>query len=388
MPRPVAIVGVGQTHHGNRSDLTYPDMIREGVNALFADTALEPDDIEAVVYGSMPSMMEGVAMNHLYFADALRAVGKPFMRTETCGTTGISLALTGYYWVASGYADVVMVVGSEKMHEGDAQATMTTVSEPFYGRPFISGAPGYYSLLSQQWMWRYRIPEEVSRDAAAQLSVDHHKEAMRNPYAHIRKEVTLEEVKNAPVVVYPIRLWDVCPTSDGVCAMVYATQEKATKMKNKPAWVKGVGFRGNEYWPGDSDRVQDQGAVQAAREAYKQAGIQNPIEDLDVAEVYNPFTFCELLHFEAFGFCDWGLASKLTLRGTFARGGKLPCAPSGGVLCTNPIGATAMIRVAEIALQVTDRAGERQIEGAKVGLAHGLGGANQFNGVMILGAEL
>ncbi len=388
MTRPVAIMGVGQTNHGNRSDVTYPDMIREGVTAVLEDAGLAPDDIDAVVYGSMPSMMEGVAMNHFYFADALRAVGKPFMRTETCGTTGISLAMTGYYWVASGYADVVMVVGSEKMHEGDPQATMTTVQDPFHERPFVSGAPGYYSLLSQQWMWRYNIPEEICRDAAARLSVDHHKDAILNPHAHIKKRLTLEEVKNAPVIVYPIRLFDVCPASDGVCAMIYMSQEKARKMKNKPAWVKGVGFRGNAYFIGDTDRVQDQGAEEAARQAYDQAGITNPIEELDVAEVYNPFSFCELLHFEAFGFCDYGQASEMTLKGTFARGGKLPCAPSGGVLCTNPIGATAMIRPAEIALQVTGRAGERQIEGAKVGLAHGLGGANQFNGVMILSSEL
>ncbi|MBW1820107.1 MAG: thiolase domain-containing protein, partial [Deltaproteobacteria bacterium] len=100
MTRPVAIMGVGQTNHGNRSDVTYPDLIREGVTAVLEDTGLEPDDIDAVVYGSMPSMMEGVAMNHFYFADALRAVGKPFMRSETCGTTGMSLAMTGYYWVA------------------------------------------------------------------------------------------------------------------------------------------------------------------------------------------------------------------------------------------------------------------------------------------------
>jgi acetyl-CoA C-acetyltransferase len=388
MPNAVGIVGVGQTIHGNRSDVTYPDLIREGVTAVLNDAGLEPKDLDAIVYGSMPSMMEGVAMNHLYFADALRAVGKPFLRTETCGTTGISLALTGYYYVKSGYADVVMVVGSEKMHEGDSQATMTTVVEPFQARPFISGAPGYYSILSQQYISRYNIAEEIVRDAAAKISVDHRKDAMKNPHAHMRKEVTMDEVKNAPVIVYPIRLLDVCPQSDGVCAMIFASEEKAKKMKNPAAWVKGTGFRGSAYWLGDGDRVKDQGAYEAAREAYGHAGIKNPIEELDVAEIYNPFTFIELLHMEAFGFCEWGKAPELTLKGTFARGGKLPCAPSGGVLCTNPIGATAMIRPAEIALQVTGRAGDRQIEGAKTGFAHGLGGANQFNGVMILSSEL
>ena len=142
MGRPVAIIGVGQTQYGRRSEITYPDLVRESVQAVFEDTGLTPDDIDGVVYGSMPSMMEGVAMTHFYFADALRSVGKPMMKTETCGTTGMSLAHTGYYWVASGLADVVLVVGSEKMYEGDSQATMTTVAEPFYLRYFTAGVPG------------------------------------------------------------------------------------------------------------------------------------------------------------------------------------------------------------------------------------------------------
>jgi len=388
MARGVAIMGVGQTKHGHRSDITYPDLIREAVMAAFDDSGLTPEDIDGVVYGSMPSMMEGVAMNHFYFAEALRAVGKPFMRTETCGTTGISLAFTGYYWVASGYADVVLVVGSEKMHEGDAQATMSTVPEPFYQRPFLAGAPGYYSMLSQQWMWRYNIPEDMCREAAAKLSVDHHQDAILNRYAHIKQNFTMEEVKNSPVIVYPVRLLDVCPTSDGACATIFASEDKAKKMRNKPAWVKGVGFRGDEYVVGDTDRVWSESPMGAARQAYQMAGITNPLAELDVAEVYNPFTFIELLHFEAFGFCEPGQASELTLKGTFARGGRLPCAPSGGVLCTNPIGATALIRPAECALQVSGRAGDHQVEGAKLALSSGLGSCNQFNGVMILGAEL
>lgn len=388
MGRPVAIMGVGQTKHGHRSDVTYPELIREAVEAVFEDTGVSPEDIDGVIFGSMPSMMEGVAMNHFYFAEALRGVGKPFMRTETCGTTGISLAFTGYYQVASGYADLVLVVGSEKMHEGDPQATMATVAEPFYQRPFTAGAPGYYSMLSQQWMWRYNIPEEICRDAAAKLSVDHHEDAKLNKYAHIKQSFTMDEVKHSPVIVYPIRLLDVCPTTDGVCATIFASEEMAKKLKNNPAWVKGVGFRGDTFFVGDKDRVWSESPMGAARQAYKMAGVTNPLEELDMAEIYNPFTFIELLHMESFGFCEPGQASDLCLKGTFARGGKLPCAPSGGVLCTNPIGATALIRVAECALQVSGRAGGHQIEGAKLALASGLGGAQQFNGVMILGSEL
>jgi len=388
MGRAVAVIGTGQTRHGMRSEVTYPDLIREAVLAAFQDAGITPDDIDGVVSGTMPSMMEGVALTHFYFADALRSVGKPILKTETCGSTGVSLAITGYYWVASGLADVVLVVGSEKMHEGDSQATMTTVAEPLYQRFFISGAPGAFGMQSKLWLQRYNVPEDKARDAAAKVSVDHHKSGLLNPYAHIRKEYSMEDVKNAPVIVYPVRLLDVCPNSDGACAVIMACEEKAKKICSKPAWIKGVGYAGEEYWIGDSDKVVWESAVKSASEAYKMAGISNPRQELDVAEIYNPFTFQELLYYECFGFCDFGTACDYTLKGTFARGGELPCDPSGGVLCTNPIGATGLIRCAEAALQVSGKAGERQIEGAELALAHAMGGIIQFNGVMILGSKL
>ncbi len=388
MGRPVAIVGVGQTKHGDRTEITYPDLVREAVNAAYLDAKIDPDDVDGVIHGSMPSMMEGVAMNHFYFADAMKAKGKQFIRTETCGTTGMSLAITGYYWITSGFADLVVVVGSEKMMEGDGQATMVSIAEPFYMKYFASGAPGAYAMLAQEWMNRYDIPDNMVREAASMISINHHENALSNPYAHIKQSVTEEETNKAPVIVYPIRLWDVCPLSDGACAIIMASEEVAKKLPNKPAWIKAASFIGNEATIGDADRIYAPTQIKASRDAYKMAGIKNPLEELDVAETYNPFTFMELKTFEAFGFCEPGKACEETLKGTFTKGGKLPCAPSGGVLCTNPIGAAALIRVAEIALQVTDRAGEMQIEGAKTGLASGLGGCNQFVNVMILGDKL
>lgn len=387
MSAKVGIVGSGQTKHGNRSEISYPDLIREAVSAVFENTGIDPADIDGVVYGTMPSMMEGVALTHLYFADALRAVNKPILKTETCGSTGISLAFTGYYWIASGMADLILVVGSEKMHEGDSQATMSTVAEPFYQRYFISGAAGIFSLQGQQWAYRYGISEEKAREAAAKISMDHHRDALDNPYAHVKKQLTMEEIKNARVIVYPTRLWDVCPNSDGACAVLFASEKMAQKLNRKTAWVKGVGYSGDEYWIADSDKVEWQSAIQAARQAYDMAGIKNPLKELDVAEIYNPFTYQELIYYECFGFCEPGQAADYTLKGTFSRGGELPCDPSGGTLCTNPIGATGLIRTAEAALQVTGQAGAHQIEGAKLALSHAMGGADQFNGVMILGSE-
>ena len=388
MGRAVAIIGVGQTQHGRRMDLAYPDLVREAVLRVFEDTGLSPKDIDGVVSGTMPSMMEGIALTHFYFADAMQAIGKPILKTETCGSTGVSIAHTAYYWVASGMADLVLAVGHEKMNEGNSQATMTTVAEPFYQRYFISGAPGVFSMQSQMWTARFGLSEEKIRDAAAFISVTHHDSAFDNPYAHVKLRVTMDDVKNARVITYPIRLLDVCPNSDGACAVIFASEKMAKKIGKKAAWVKGVGYRGEEYYFGDSDKVVWQSAIQAARQAYDQAGIRNPRKELDVAEVYNPFTYQEMLFYECFGFCDFGASPDLVLKGTFARKGQLPCDPSGGTLCTNPIGATGLIRVAEAALQVTGRAGAHQIPGAKLALAHAMGGVDQFNGIMILGSKL
>ena len=387
MGRPVAILGSAQTVHGRRFDVSYPELVKEAVDAVFETTGISPADIDGVVFGTMPSMMEGVALTHFYFADVLRSVGKPILKTETCGSTGVSLAITGYYWIASGMADLVLVVGSEKMHEGDAQATMTTVLEPFYQRFFISGAPGVFSMQCQEWTMRFGIPEDKIRAAATKLSIDHHNDAFDNPYAHIKKRLTEDEVNNARIITYPVRLWDVCPTSDGACAMLFASEKAARKLGKKVAWVKGVGYSGEEYWFGDSDKAEWQCAINASRQAYEMAGITNPRKELDVAEVYNPFTFQEMLYYECFGFCGFGEACDLTLKGVFARDGDLPISPSGGVLCTNPIGATGLNRVAEAVLQVTGQAGAHQIPGAKTALAHAMGGVVQFNGVMILGSE-
>jgi len=389
MGRPVAIIGVGQTKHGKRMDVSYPDLVREAVLKVFEDSGLTPDDIDGVVSGTMPSMMEGVALTHFYFADAMQAVGKPIMKTETCGSTGMSIAHTAYYWVASGMADLVLAVGHEKMNEGDSQATMTTVGEPFYQRYFIAGAPGIFAMQAREWAYYYGITEEKAREAAAYISKTHHDSAFDNPYAHIKIKVTIDDIKNARIISYPVRLLDVCPNSDGACAVIFASEEMVKKLGlKKAAWIKGVGYSGDEYYFGDSNKAVWQSAIQAAKQAYDMAGVKDPMKELDVAEVYNPFTFQEMILYECFGFCGLGEAPDLVLKGTFARDGELPCDPSGGTLCSNPIGATGLIRVAEAAMQVMGKAGNHQIPGAKLALSHAMGGIDQFNGVMIVGSEL
>ncbi len=388
MGRAVAVIGTGQTKHGRRPDVSYPDMVREVIMVALEDAGITLKDVDGVVHGTMPSMMEGVSSTHLYFAEAIGAVGKPIMKVETCGSTGQSIAHCGFFWVASGMADIVLVVGSEKMNEGDSQATMTTVFDPYFQRVFAAGAPGTFTMQCMEWMYRFKIPEDKGREAAAMVSVSNHDNAMDNPYAHIRMKVTMDDVKNSRIVTYPVRLLDVCPSSDGACAVIFASEEKAKKICKKPAWIKGVGFRGEESFFGESDKSIWPSATEAAQEAYRQAGIKDPLKELDVAEIYNPFTYQEMIFCECFGFCPRGEAPDYVLKGTFKKGGELPCCPSGGTLCTNPIGATGLIRLAETVLQVTGKAGARQVEGAKIALSHAMGGVDQFNGVTIVSSNL
>ena len=388
MADPVAVIGSGQTRCGKRFDVSYPELVREAVVAALEDAGITFREVQAVVAGSMPPAMEGVNGPHLYWVDAMGAAGKPVLRVATCGSTGISVAQAAFYHVASGLFDVVLAVGAQKMYEGEPQGTMATVADPFFQRPFLAGAPGIFALQCNEYIHYYGLPEERVREAAALLSVRNHRAAVNNPHAHIRTEITVEDVLKSRVIAYPVRLLDVCPASDGACAVVFASARAAARAANRPAWVRGVGYCGEEHFYGDSDKVRWQAAIRAAGNAYRMAGISNPRKELDVAEVYNPFTFQELLYYECFGFCDEGKGCELVEKGVVMPGGELPCDPSGGVLCTNPIGATGLQRVAEVALQIQGKAGARQIDGVRTGLAHAMGGMDQFNGVMILGSEL
>jgi len=283
--------------------------------------------------------------------------------------------------------DLVLVLGAEKMYEGDPQGTMATVADPFFQRPFLAGAPGIFSLQCNEWAHRYGIDETRVRMAAAELSVRNHDAALLNPYAHIRIKISVDDVLKSRVIAYPVRLLDVCPASDGACAVIMASERMAKKLGRPAAWIKGVGYCGEQAFFGEGDKVVWRSAINAAKSAYDQAGITNPRKELDVAEVYNPFTFQEMLFYECFGFCDFGHGCELVEQGVVMKGGDLPCDPSGGTLCTNPIGATGLQRVSEVVLQVTGKAEERQVGGAKTGLAHAMGGLDQFNGIMIISRE-
>nr|MDO8062146.1 thiolase family protein [Candidatus Freyrarchaeum guaymaensis] len=384
MVRRVAIVGVGLTKTATRrNDVTHPELMLEAVNAALKDADIGIGDVESVVYGTMDPF-DGINCPDKWDADACGGGGlnKPYMKVTTGGTTGISVALAGYYHVASGLFDTCMAVGCQRVGENvDAQLVLNTCVDPIYERYSGWGAITVGAVQAARHMAKYGTTEEQ----LAMVSVKNHDAATRNPYAHLRFKVTVEDVLNSRLISWPLRLLDCCPRSDGACALIFASEDKVREITDTPAWVKAAGSIADTYWAGDKPDPADWDSLaMLARRIYRKAKIEDPLRELDVAELYNPFTIQEILEYEALGFCRKGEGGKLVEEGVTDMGGDLPCDPSGGVLCTNPIGATAMIRVAEAALQVMGKAGDRQVPDVETALAHGWGGQFQFHGLMIL----
>jgi acetyl-CoA C-acetyltransferase len=225
-----------------------------------------------------------------------------------------------------------------------------------------------------------------SEEAAAMVSVKNHKNALLNPYAHVKKEVTIEDVLNSKELCWPIKLLDVPPISDGACAVILGSED-AAKKSEKPAWIRGMAYYCEAENAAHRSMIQSEPLTIAAAKVYRQAGITNPRRQIDVAEVQEPYTCFELSYYEGLGFCPSGGAAELMASGATEIGGDIPVNPSGGCMGANPIGAAALIRLAEVAQQVRGKAGAYQIEGAKVGLSQAGGGWANLRGVAVVSSE-
>jgi acetyl-CoA C-acetyltransferase len=386
--RDVAIVGVGQTKHsGLRSD-SYPELLRETVQTVLQDGEKTIDDVDAIVYSMAPDAFTGVNHTEQWITDTIGAVDKPFMRVNTGGTSGLSAVQVAYYHIASGLHDTVMVVGADRIGEsGDAQTILNRIWDPVFERAFPLNTVTMLAFQAVRYMQKYGVTEEDM----ALVSVKGHKNALKNPYAHLQKEVSVEDVLKSRQISWPIKLFDCCPKSSGGCALILTSANNVSKFPNEPAWIRGIGHASETYYMGDRmgpkmdfDHADSGALTQSAQQAYKMAGIKDPSKEIDVAELYAPFSNIELHAIQDVGLCDFGESHKLLREGYFDLEGPLPVNPSGGVLCANPIAATAMIRVAEAALQVQNRAGEHQVEGTKKALATGCGGDHQFFGSVVV----
>jgi acetyl-CoA C-acetyltransferase len=382
MGRAVGVVGVGQTHHASkRLDASGVELIAEATGRALEDAGIPAGGVDAYVIGNMDHF-ENINYVDNWATDGLGAFMKPVFKVTTGGTTGNTVAACAYYHVASGLFDVVVGVGWEKNSESDTQAAIATCAHPVLERDAFAGAIGPLATEYSMYMEKYGATEE---DAAVVAARDRNN-ALNNPYAHNRMKVTAEDIMNSPMLAYPIKLLDMCPRSDGACAVIFASGRAAKKICERPAWVHACVVRHDYTHLGDLEWHRLHTLEKASREAYRLAGVTDPKRDFDVAELYLPASTCGVKWMDSLHFCDMGKAPELVRKGVTHMDGELPVNPSGGVISTNPIGATAMVRVGEAAWQVMGRAGERQVEGASRALATGYGGCAWSN-VMILSSD-
>lgn len=380
-----AVVGIGQTkYQTKRTDVSIAGLVREAALNALNDADLTWDDIDAVILGKAPDMFEGVIMPELYLTDALGCNGKPMLRVHTAGSVGGSTALVAASHVQSGTFKRVLTVTFEKQSESNA---MWALSNPTPFSPHLNaGAGGFFAPIIREYIRRSKAPY----NAGIKVATKDRRHALKNPLAHLQlKDISEQMVEDSPMLWEPLRFLESCPSSDGACAMVIAHEDLVSQSPNKPAWIRGGAMRSEPTMYAGREQVSPQAGIDCAKDVYAQAGISNPLKDLDCAEVYVPFSWYEPMWLENLGFADVNKGWELTMSGATSldENGKIPWNCSGGVLSSNPIGASGMIRFAEAARQVRGTAEAHQVEGAKNALGHAYGGGAQFFSMWVVSSE-
>ena len=387
----VGIIGIGQSEFkARREDANYPELVREAVALALNNAGRELDDIEAVVYSLAPDALLGIGNAERLGVDAVGARNKRFMRINTGGATGLSSVAVAHAHVASGACDIVLAAGGDKVGEsGDSQTILNKIWDPTYERQLPLGTITMLAMSAVRAMHKYGLTEEDM----ARVTVKNRANASLNPKAHLRKKVTIEDVFASRYIAWPIKLLDACPQSSGGCAMVLASERYIKDNKLEAVWITGVAHCSESYFIGDrmgNNYVADHADAHALGESfersYRMAGIKDPAKEVHVAELYAPFSNTEFHSVEAAGLAPIGKSMAMLREGQFHIGSRTAVNPSGGTLCTNAIAVSAMVRVAEAALQVWGRAGGHQQPGAKIAAASGNGGDHQFFGTMVIEA--
>ncbi len=334
--------------------------------------------------GKAPDLFEGVMMPELYLADALGAVGKPLLRVHTAGSVGGATGNVAASLIQAGRHRRVLAVAFEKQSESNAMWALS-ITPPF-SMPVLAGAGGYFAPHIRAYIRRSGAPEHVG----ALVAVKDRRNGSLNPYAHLRQpDITLETVRASPMLWDPVRYDETCPSSDGACAVILGDRAaaEATQVSGRPvAWIRATAMRTEPTMFSGKDHVNPRAGAECAAALWRDAGITSPIDEIDVAEIYVPFSWFEPMWLENLGFAGPGEGWRLTEAGETAIGGRLPVNPSGGVLCSNPIGASGLLRFAEAALQVMGKAGEHQVAGARTALGHAYGGGSQYFSMWVVAA--
>lgn len=383
MAERVAIVAVAQTkYHPNRADVNEGELVYEAVEKVLQETGLkfveDGTGIDSTVTCSQDHW-DGRTISNL---NAAPFVGAHLRTEDKVAEDSINAVYCAFAQILSGHHDTVLVVSHCKESQAVRSIIENCAFDPMFtrllGLDFLAAA----AMQARRYMYKYGVTAEQ----CAKVAVKNRGNAKSNPFAQEPMDITVEDVLSSRMLAYPIRLLDTKPTSDGACAMILTREEKARKLTAKPVWILGVANCYDAHYLGDRDLAECDALASAARRAYGMAGITDPLREIDVAEISEEYSYQELLWMEGLGFCDRGEGGRLIDAGVTQMGGKLPVNPSGGMLSGNPTIVAGMARVAEAVLQLRREAGDRQVPGASMALAHGFTGVcGQHQCVMILG---
>ncbi len=390
--RNIAIIGIGVTKFGELFDQSYDDLVRDAALQAINDAGVGVDEIQAGwLSTAFPEIGVFKGRSGMDLAEPLNLYGIPVTRVSNFCASGADAIRNAANALAAGECDVAMALGVEKLRDRSPQDSivkmMVELSHPYYQKGFT--AAGTFAIYAKRIMHEYGLTKED----IANVSVKNHYHGTLNEKAHHRTTCSLEQVLGSPMVADPLTVMDSCPTTDGAACVVMVRAEDVDRSKHHPIYVDGIGLAVSTGWDfpffdPKHDFLSFQATKDAAAMAYKQAGIEKPIDEIDLVEVHDCFSIVELLTYEDLGFCKTGEAKDMIRGKATQLGGEIPVNVSGGLLsCGHPVGATGVRMVVEVANHLRGNAGGRQVEGAKKGVTHNIGGPGAIASVIVLNCE-
>jgi len=376
----IAVVGVAQTpYRGQMRDKTCYDLVYEVTRDALADAGLTIDDIDNVITVSN-DFLDGRTISSMAVGEAAGAHDKNISTVEGDGTFG---AFYGAMRVLGGF-ETTLVVAHGKGSEGDMRMITNAMFDPVYQRHLGIEAVSSAALQANAYMDRYGLTE----DDFALVSVKNHQNGRNNPFAHLSLDITLDDVMASEKLADPIKRLDCSPISDGAAAIIIARESITKKVRPRPVWIRGMAHCSDAFFLGDRDLAESPALRSAAEKAFHMAGIQDPLKEIDLVELYDVFSYMEPLWLEGMGFCRAGEGGRLLREGVTALDGCMPVNPSGGVLSAHALLVAGLARIVEATLQLRGEAGARQVAGARTALAHGINGpCGQSHCVWVLSAN-
>ncbi len=376
----VHVIGMGCTRFGERWDAGPEQLMLEAYQEALADAGIAPDRIEAAWLGTCFDEVN-VGKSALPLSISLRLPYLPVTRVENFCATGMESFRAACYAVAAGACDVALALGVEKLKDTgygglpDFGTLLGTRNRLLF--PNVT-APGAFAMLATRYFERYGISADEGKRILGKVSAKSHENGALHPKAHLRRPITVEQAVKAPIVAWPLGLFDCCGVSDGAACAIVASPRVARALGRPGVKVKALQVAvspGEEQAFGDWDGTHVETTTRAAKRAYAEAGVADPRKELSLIEVHDCFSITELVTYEDLGISPRGGAPSDVLEGFFDRDGGVPCQTDGGLKCFgHPIGASGLRMIYEIYGQLLERSGERQVSAANLGLAHNLGG--------------